>query len=429
MKNNKSKGLLLAGLTLLIISPVYSIQAGTSSEPPLTQQKLHTSIIAEGQEGSVHWSITPDGSLMLQKGRIKQYSDKKKPEWSKYSRAIKKVILTGTLKFDKMLFNGNNAHLAFSKLFAENYEGLENIDFSKVSKAKGMFESNTHLTSLDLSPFNTKNLEQMSDMFANTPSLEILNLSNFDTRKVTKATNAFKGTTNLKSLILGHHFAFKKDMGLPNVPKNSNYTGYWRDLGPDGTSEHPKGKHIFTSEALMSNYDGKSMAGTFVWLPNTLYGGEDLSGTTTAPHKCDAAVQVKTTLEDPFGEPIAVTAKITDQTGNEVQNGKLGAGEYTITYTGVNTKSQPVTVAYALSINSPDISPVTSGSVTVHYQDEEGNPISPNTTLTGDINNWINPKQKVISGYRYQAIACQGNTYKFTNYPQNITLIYAKNQK
>ena len=47
-----------------------------------------------------------------------------------------------------------------------------------------MFSNCSSLTSLDLSNFNTNNVETMSDMFSNCSSLTSLNLSNFNTNNV-----------------------------------------------------------------------------------------------------------------------------------------------------------------------------------------------------------------------------------------------------
>ncbi len=56
-----------------------------------------------------------------------------------------------------------------------------------------MFYECSSLTSLDLSNFNTNNVEDMKYMFYNCSSLTSLNLSNFNTNNVTNMEGMFSG--------------------------------------------------------------------------------------------------------------------------------------------------------------------------------------------------------------------------------------------
>lgn len=57
---------------------------------------------------------------------------------------------------------------------------LSNLDTSKVTSMRSMFEGCTKLKELDLSNFNTSKVTDMSKMFYGLFSLEKLNISNFD---------------------------------------------------------------------------------------------------------------------------------------------------------------------------------------------------------------------------------------------------------
>ena len=58
---------------------------------------------------------------------------------------------------------------------------------------RSMFSKCSSLTSLDLSNFNTDNVNNMSYMFNNCSSLATLNLSNFNTNNVKDMSEMFSG--------------------------------------------------------------------------------------------------------------------------------------------------------------------------------------------------------------------------------------------
>ena len=66
-----------------------------------------------------------------------------------------------------------------------------------------MFQECRSLESLDLSRFDTSNVESMIDMFRGCSSLTRLNLNNFKTPKVTNTSYMFIDCTNLKYLDIG----------------------------------------------------------------------------------------------------------------------------------------------------------------------------------------------------------------------------------
>ena len=77
----------------------------------------------------------------------------------------------------------------------------------------------------------------------------------------------FTSTTSLRTLTLSPDFRFVNSAGsLPDVRRNVEFTGYWQNVGW-GTIERPRGEYVFTSAQLMAQYDGATMADTFVWQP------------------------------------------------------------------------------------------------------------------------------------------------------------------
>ena len=70
-----------------------------------------------------------------------------------------------------------------------------------------MFSNCSSLTSLDLSGWDTSNVQYMSYMFSNCSSLTTLDLSNFDTSNVTDMNNMLYSCSKLSNLTLGNNWA------------------------------------------------------------------------------------------------------------------------------------------------------------------------------------------------------------------------------
>ncbi|MBC6141507.1 MucBP domain-containing protein [Listeria welshimeri] len=69
--------------------------------------------------------------------------------------------------------------------------------------------------------------------------------------------------------------------------------------------------------------------------------------------------------------------------------------------------------------------PVEQGTVTVNYQDEQGNSVAPSETLKGDVGKTYKTVQKDVEGYDFKEV--QGNTTgEFTTKAQVVNYIYAK---
>ena len=92
---------------------------------------------------------------------------------------------------------------------------LKNLDTRYVCNMSYMFFSCDKLKNLNVSHFNTTNVETMFAMFADCQSLKSLDLSNFNTSKVTNMSEMFRGCNSLTSLNLSNfNTSNVKDMQL-----------------------------------------------------------------------------------------------------------------------------------------------------------------------------------------------------------------------
>ena len=192
---------------------------------------------------------------------------------------------------------------------------LSNFDTSNVTDMDLMFSDATSLISLDISSFNTSNVTSMFQMFAHTPNLINLDLSSFDTGNVTNMSRMFSSASNLTSLdlsgfdtrnvthmgsmfggplrqvTLGEHFHFVAGrfrwFSPYDLPGEDSYcigpahlpSGKWQNVG-DGTVVDPRGDFIFTERLLATNFDGATMADTWVRIS-----GYDFPFTDVAEHR------------------------------------------------------------------------------------------------------------------------------------------------
>ena len=83
---------------------------------------------------------------------------------------------------------------------------LSDWNTSNVENMRSMFDGCTNLTSLDLSSFDTSVVKDMDSMFNDCRHLTSLDLSGFDTSKVTDMSSIFYHCSNLTLLILGSNF-------------------------------------------------------------------------------------------------------------------------------------------------------------------------------------------------------------------------------
>jgi len=150
----------------------------------------------------------------------------------------------------------------FSGTSALNELNVSNWNTGNVNNMNSMF-TRTGLNSLDLSSWDVSNVTNMSFMFGGV-DLNSLDLSSWDVSNVTNMSNMFGGAEMLSTLTIGEDFVFHENSLLPELRQTDDYTGYWQNIGT-GTQAEPNGEHVLTSAELMEQFDGTTMADTFVW--------------------------------------------------------------------------------------------------------------------------------------------------------------------
>ncbi|MBC1712272.1 MucBP domain-containing protein [Listeria welshimeri] len=146
------------------------------------------------------------------------------------------------------------------------------------------------------------------------------------------------------------------------------------------------------------------------------------------------------TTPTPPVEQGTVTVNYQDEQGNSVAPSETLKGDVGKTYKTVQkdvegydfkevqgnatgeftTKAQVVNYIYAKTVT-----PVEQGTVTVNYQDEQGNSVAPSETLKGDVGETYTTVQKDVEGYDFKEV--QGNTTgEFTKESQVVTYIYTQ---
>ena len=128
---------------------------------------------------------------------------------------FKKILLTNTsfmfyncpsLKsIDLSLFNTNNVNnmsYMFYKCSSLTSINLSSFITSNVNNMDHMFSDCSSLMSLDLSSFNTSNVNNMNYMFFGCSSLKSIDLSSFNTSNINNMSHMFYNCSSLKSLDL-----------------------------------------------------------------------------------------------------------------------------------------------------------------------------------------------------------------------------------
>ncbi|MBC1460302.1 MucBP domain-containing protein [Listeria welshimeri] len=146
------------------------------------------------------------------------------------------------------------------------------------------------------------------------------------------------------------------------------------------------------------------------------------------------------TTPTPPVEQGTVTVNYQDEQGNSVAPSETLKGDVGKTYKTVqkdvegydfkevqgNTTGEFTTKAQVVNyIYAKTVTPVEQGTVTVNYQDEQGNSVAPTETLKGDVGETYTTIQKDVEGYDFKEV--QGNTTgEFTKESQVVTYIYTQ---
>ena len=183
-------------LDATMANPTTGYFTDTKESYVLQSEDQHTLTFYYDNNRKLRSSITWD---------IDENSSSSKPAWagtySTPNKAVTKVVFDASFKdFRPTTTEGWFYHL--SEL--TTIEGLENLNTSKVTDMRYMFEGCSGLTSLNISNFSTSAVTDMGSIFEGCSSLTSLNLSNFNTSEVTDMSRIFYGCSRLTELNLSN---------------------------------------------------------------------------------------------------------------------------------------------------------------------------------------------------------------------------------
>lgn len=208
-----------------------------------------------GKWGTVEWSLSVDRSVLkfISGGTLGEVSKApwKDPQYGINPEDIQEIVFNNSVKTAK------NANEIFSLPNLKKINGLEKLDTSPATQMSKMF-ANTSLTELDLTSFNTSNVETMIKMFEGSKDLRKLNLSSFNVSK-TKFMDGMFTDVSLTHLTLGDQFRFKKEanLGHPISELGKHTKGPW--IKDDYSTQQ------YSPIDFMNNYgSGELKAGTYI---------------------------------------------------------------------------------------------------------------------------------------------------------------------
>jgi LPXTG-motif cell wall-anchored protein len=180
-----------------------------------------------GNFGVDWWFDAQTGTLSLGGGNLDMPwvpESHQNPWWNYvWIEQVTKVMIVDNI------FAGSHMQGLFANFRnVEQYIGLEKIDISKVDNMYDVFYNNISLTTLDLSGWDTSNVEHMDNLFAVDillfSKLVALNLSGWDTSQVTDMTNMFVYTRSLKTVIGLDKFNTEKVTRMFNMFCGTGFT-------------------------------------------------------------------------------------------------------------------------------------------------------------------------------------------------------------
>ena len=128
--------------------------------------------------------------------------------------------------------NVNNMNYMFNGCSKLTTLNVSNFNTSKVTNMSYMFSSCQNLTTLDLSNFNTSKVTNMNSMFRYCRNLTTLDLSNFNTSNVTDMGNMFNSCNSLTTVKVTNCDETTKNKILTQL--QTDLKSYTWTLGDDG---------------------------------------------------------------------------------------------------------------------------------------------------------------------------------------------------
>jgi len=374
-------------------------------------------VVDSGTLGTCPWTLTADGVLHVKGGELPEAK-------AKYSGSDpitpfcdiqvregedQKNLKFNTISFDEKVTTPEDASFMFASFFTSipQIKNWQNLDTSKSTNFSFMFYGSGQDT-IDVSNFDTHKATNMHGMFSNTNlvegyenldtsnvtdmgemfegygdenNLSSLNLSNFDVSKV----NSNKGTGHFGNSVAG---GFSSMFGAANV-KSLNI-GNWKPNIP-----------------LTRMFDGSNMSSIseLTVSPQDNLTNSELLGPDTNDTKNPAYTGEWENANDQYLKP-GDSNKTTYSTADLI--GK---------YNGSSTATENETYQW-----EPKVTP--GNPVTIHYIDQDGKMIQPDSQLPGALGAAYTVKPDTIKGYQYVSATKGSLTGTYTSDPQEVTLSY-----
>ena len=326
-----------------------------------------------------------------------------------FSNLPKLVSITGldNIDFDNVanmqdMFKGDTA--------LKTIEGLDNLrNASSVHDMSGMFQECSAITSLDLSSINFNMATSFQSMFANCSSLNNLILpDNIDTFNVTNMASMFEGCSSLYTITFGKASTASQLSGTPiNNEKSLNLTRF-------DTSNVTDMSNMFKGCTSLNGLDISS----FNMSKLTDEGISDMLNDLPSLNILVLGKNCKTKI-DKYNANLDTTG-----TWVNVGKGKLDKPEASKKWS-----SRDLITSYDSKKDADTYIRYSGGLVTVHYQDQDGNPVLddsdkpiPDDYLVGNVGQSIPvDTDKKIPGYQ---IAKDQDFGTFTSEPKDVYVIY-----
>jgi len=412
----KSVSVLLVALALGVGQPLSLLTTGTTA-PVAQAATVKADSLANGQYGTVTWTLTADGTLHLGAGQmgepenlianagqmatqivLAQGGTPTAATTQSAADLVTSVVLDGKVVAPK---NAINLFRQFRNVTA--YKNLNRLDTSQSTNISGMFAVNNfdgQVTSLDLSSFDTSHVTSLDWLFYGQSQLSQVDVSQFDTSQVKSMTSMFNGDNALTSV----DFAAGTFANLANAMFVFGSSGIQ-------TVKLPKFAPpvSFSSSYMFANANNLS---ELTLGPATLFRG---NGTALRNAKADEqytglwqAVESGTT-QNPLGEKFATGDAITAQY-------MTGGDRPTTVETYV---WEPVDRVILPPVTPDD----TAAPVTVRYLDEQGKSLADDQTLSGKLGAAYTAEQMTFDGYKLAKTEGQVSG-TFSKSAQTVTFHY-----
>jgi len=265
--------------------------------------------------------------------------------------------------------NWDVSNLVSAHAMFNNMPNLAALDVSKwrpvnLQDASYMFSMDSEVTEFDLSKWGAIQITTTAHMFDQDSKLESLDLSGIGMSNVADAYMMLISVTALKKLTLGAENKFdfaEAGAQLPEIqvtPDYHGYTGYWVDT---------KG-NMFTSKQLMAQFDGATMADTYVW---------QIRQTTLHVH--DSTVNQTGTnqwqLADNFTDGTDIYGNALTSADVEIVDGKVDTttpGTYKVTYRYTDAANYKIPVIATITVIASKVAVMAHDTTVTQGQDWQG---------------------------------------------------------